>query len=248
VQAIGHTTEQRLWQAGILTWDDALAADPAALPLTPTQRALLPPTIRESQAALDAGDFRYFAKMLPTSEHWRAAPDFMDRVGFLDIETNGGMRPDDVTIIGVYDGFDSRIYVKDRDLHEFEADADRYAVWVTFFGTGFDVPFLKRRFPDLPFDQMHIDLCGALRRLGYKGGLKRIEETLGIGRTDEVSGMSGMDAVRLWRQYRRYNDEGALQRLIDYNRADIENLQMLLAFAFGRLKALAGYPGAYGLR
>lgn len=241
-QGIGETTERRLWAAGILTWDDVLRAAPSDLPLTRAQREMLLPAVEAASAALADEDYRYFARALPSKDHWRAAPQFMDRVGFLDIETNGGFRPDDITIIGVYDGDESRIYVKDRDLEEFARDSERFALWVTFFGTGFDVPFLKRRFPTLPFDQLHIDLCPALRRLGYKGGLKRIEEQVGVRRTPEVEGMSGFDAVRLWRQYRRHKDEDALRLLLAYNRADIENLSLLLAFAYGRLRAASGYP------
>ena len=247
-QAVGPTTERRLWDAGFLSWEDVLTADPADLPLTIAQKALLLPLLEESQAALAASDFRFFARLLPHGEHWRAAPEFMDRLAFLDIETNGGMRASDLTLIGVNDGYESRIYVKDRDLDDFADDASRYAVWVTFFGTGFDIPFLRRRFPELPFDQLHIDLCGALRRLGYKGGLKRIEEQLGIARTPEVTGLSGFDAVRLWRQWRRYKDQEALDLLLAYNRADIENLQLLLAFAYGRLKAASGFPVASTLK
>ena len=241
-QGIGPTLERRLWDAGFLTWQDVLDADPDTLPLSPTQKALLLPTLADSQVALANGDFGYFARLLPQSEHWRAAPECMERIGFLDIETNGGYVADSITIIGVYDGWESRIYVKGRDLDEFAPDSARYALWVTFFGTGFDLPFLRRRFPSLPLDQIHIDLCASLRRLGYKGGLKRIEAQIGIARTPEVEGMSGMDAVRLWRQYRRYKDEDALNLLIAYNRADIENLQLLLAFAFGRLKRASGFP------
>lgn len=239
---IGETTERRLWNADVLSWNDALKAAPSDLPLTRVQRDSLLPVLEASQAALEAHDFRYFAQSLPAREHWRAAPNFMESVGFLDIETNGGMRPDDVTIIGIYDGDDSRILVKGRDLDEFRGEAERCALWVTFFGTGFDIPFLRRRFPDIPFDQLHIDLCPALKRLGFKGGLKRIEERIGIRRTPEVEGMSGMDAVRLWRQYRRYHDEDALRLLVAYNRADIENLSLLLAFAYGKLKAASGFP------
>ncbi len=241
-QGIGPTTEVRLWQKGIRSWDDVLRASPGDLPLTKAQREILLPTVERSVAALAEGDYRYFAETLPHREHWRAAPEFMDRIGFLDIETNGGFNADDITIIGVYDSYESRIYIKGRDLHEFEQDASKYALWVTFFGTGFDVPFLRRRFPELPFDQLHIDLCHALKRLGYKGGLKRIEDQIGIRRTPEVEGMSGFDAVRLWRQYRRYKDQDALNRLIAYNRADIENLQLLLAFAYQRLKAASLFP------
>lgn len=243
-QGIGAVTERRLWEAGILSWEAALGAAPGALPLTAAQKTLLLPTVEASVAALTRGDFRYFAQMLPPREHWRAAPQFMDRVGFLDIETNGGFRPDDITIIGVYDGDESRLYVKGQDLDEFARDASRYALWVTYFGTGFDVPFLRRRFPALAFDQLHIDLCPALRRLGYKGGLKYVEQQIGVHRAPELDGLSGFDAVRLWRQWRRYRDRDALDLLLAYNRADIENLSLLLAFAYGRLKTASGFPGA----
>lgn len=244
VQGVGPTSEKRLWQRGVTDWDAALAADPAVLGLNGTQRALLRPTLEESKAALASGDYAFFARRLPASEHWRAAPEFMDRVGFLDIETNGGYLADDITVIGVYDGDESRIFVKGRDIDEFAEYSERFALFVTFFGGGFDIPFLRRRFPALPFDQLHIDLCPALRRLGYKGGLKSIEHQIGINRTPEVDGLSGYDAVRLWRQWRRYKDRDALDLLLAYNRADIENLSLLLAFAYGRLKEHAGLPGA----
>ena len=242
-QGVGPVAERKLWKAGFLTWDDVLQADPANLPLTPAQREILLFTLRASQTALQSGDFRYFAQTLPHGEHWRAAPEWMEKIGFLDIETNGGYQANSVTCVGVYDGWESRVFVKYQDLDEFPAYAQNVALWVTFFGTGFDIPFLRRRFPEMPFDQMHIDLCGLLRRLGYKGGLKRIEQTLGITRTPETDGLSGYDAVRLWRQWRRFKDKNALRLLIAYNKADIENLALLLAFAYGRMKDATEFPG-----
>ncbi len=243
VPGIGLLGERRLWDAGILSWEDALLASPGDLPVTQTVRNALIPILEASIEALDRGDGAYFAAVLPQREHWRAAPEFMERIGFLDIETNGGMSANDITIIGVYDGYESRIFVKERDLEDFEEEDRRCALWVTFFGTGFDLPFLRRRFPHLPLRQLHIDLCGSMKRLGYRGGLKKIEQQIGITRTPEVDGLSGSDAVRLWRHYRRHKDEDALARLIAYNRADIENLSLMLAFAYGRLKAASGYPG-----
>ncbi len=242
-QGIGPVLEKRLWEAGILSWRDALGRE-AGLPLSDAQKALLMPTLEASVTALELGDWGYFARVLPQSEHWRAAPEFMDRIGFLDIETNGGFRSDSITIIGVYDNDESRIYIKDQDLEEFATDSENYALWVTFFGTGFDLPFLRRRFPDLALRQLHVDLCPALRRLGFRGGLKRIEHQLGIARTPETEGLSGMDAVRLWRQWRRFKDQDALDLLVAYNRADIENLSLLLAFAYGKLKIASGFPEA----
>ncbi|MBC8101610.1 MAG: ribonuclease H-like domain-containing protein [Cytophagales bacterium] len=241
-QGIGDVTERRLWDQGFTSWQSVLAASRKELPLTDAQRTLLLPVLEQSVTALENEDYGYFAGLLPQREHWRAAPALMDRIGFLDIETNGGYRADSITVIGVYDGDESRLYVKDRDLDQFAEDAARYALWVTFFGTGFDLPFLRRRFPDLPLNQLHIDLCPALRRLGYKGGLKRIERQIGIGREEDISGMSGYDAVRLWREWRSRKSQAALDLLLAYNRADIENLSLLLAFAYGRLKAASGFP------
>ena len=245
-QGVGDVIERHIWNAGILTWDDLLRAAPSDLPMGAHHAAVLRMTVEKSQAALAAGDYRFFARVLPPREHWRCAPQFMDGVGFLDIETNGGYAASAITVIGVYNGFDSRLYVRGRDLEAFEVDAKNYTLWVTFFGTGFDIPFLKRRFANLPFDQLHIDLCPALRRLGFKGGLKKIETTLGIARADGVDGLGGMDAVRLWRQWSRMGDEEALDLLLAYNRADIENLALLLAFAYGRLKSATGFPANLG--
>lgn len=241
-QSIGASTEQRLWNAGFCDWAAVLGAE--QLPLKESQKRLLLPTVAASQAALERRDSRWFQANLPSRELWRGALAFEERVAYLDIETDGGYSADSITVIGVYDGFDSRIYVKGRDLADFEKDIQDFDLLVTFFGTGFDLPFLRRRFPQLPLDQLHIDLCPALRRLGYTGGLKSIEHQLGIARTDEVEGMSGMDAVYLWSAWTRHRNQAALDRLLAYNRADIENLKLLLNFAYPKLVAASGFPGA----
>ncbi|GAB4468890.1 MAG: ribonuclease H-like domain-containing protein [Armatimonadaceae bacterium] len=241
-EGIGKTTEQKLWHAGILSWENALSA-PELLPLSKAKRTVLLPLLEGSQNALDVRDHAYFARTLPTREHWRALPDFRDGIAFLDIETNGGYDADDITVIGVYDGIESRLYVQGQNLEDFRQEAERATLWVTFFGSGFDIPFLKRRFPDLPWNQLHIDLCPALKRLGYSGGLKRIEDKLGVRRTPEVEGMTGLDAVHLWNLWRRHKNEDALHRLLAYNRADIENLALLLDFAYHGLRIASGFPG-----
>ena len=119
---------------------------------------------------------------------------------------------------------------------------------MTFFGTGFDLPFLKRRFPVLESvfaDRLHIDLCPMLKRLGHTGGLKRIEQELKISRVPETDGLSGMDAVRLWRAFRRggRGADEARSLLLAYNREDVINMQTLLNYARPRLEAKAGYTG-----
>jgi uncharacterized protein len=238
-QGLGLSSEQRLWDAGIATWEAALSAP--SLPLSEAKKRLLVPTLEASVAALERQDSRWFQQQLPSSALWRGALAFGHSVAYVDIETDGGYDADSVTVIGLFDGFETRLYVKGQNLEDFVGDIKDYKLLVSFFGTGFDLPFLRRRFPELALDQLHIDLCPALRRLGQTGGLKAIEHRLGISRSDEVEGMSGMDAVYLWSRWERRRDEAALARLLAYNRADIENLKLLLEWAYPRLVAQSGF-------
>jgi len=50
---------------------------------------------------------------------------------------------------------------------------------------------------------------------------------MGISRPEDVKGMSGEDAVRLWKQYERNSNRNALKLLLKYNMEDIVNLQPL---------------------
>ena len=233
-QGIGRTTEQRLWQAGATDWNAYLAVPDTHWPLTKAQRALLTPTIEESRLRLEQEDYTFFTERLPQSEHWRAVPAFGHRLLFLDIETTGGMDASDLTVVGVFDGRRMRQYVKGINLADFPESLEEAAILVTFFGTGFDVPFLKRAFPHLPFPQMHVDLCYLLKRLGYRGGLKRIEAQMGIQRSNATTGLSGWDAVRLWREY-RMGRQKSLDILLEYNAEDVRNMSDLLAEGYRRM-------------
>jgi len=53
------------------------------------------------------------------------------------------------------------------------------------------------------------------KRIGLSGGLKPIEKEIGIER--DRPDLSGRDAVRLWREYER-GDDDALDTLVSYNR------------------------------
>src|SRR2546423_1488828 len=156
-QGVGCKTERKLWELGARTWSEFLeTADD--LRVSGSMRLRLRQTVAESTLRLEAGDYAWFARMLPQREHWRALPVFRDRIAYLDIETTGGVEPHDLTVVGIYDGRELRQYVRGRNLHEFpKAIADR-ALLVTFFGTGFDLPFLRRAF-GMEFPQLHIDLC-----------------------------------------------------------------------------------------
>lgn len=233
-QSIGRTTERKLWEVGARDWDAYLAQPDTHWPLTRAQRALLTPTVEESKVRLEAEDFAYFADLLPQSEHWRAVSSFGHRLAFVDIETNGGMAADDLTVVGVFDGWQMRQYVKGKNLDQFPESLDDAAILVTFFGTGFDLPFLRRAFPRLPMPQMHVDLCFVLKKLGYRGGLKSIERQMGITRSNATAGLSGWDAVRLWREYRGGRQQ-SLDTLLAYNADDVRNMSDMLAETYRRM-------------
>jgi uncharacterized protein YprB with RNaseH-like and TPR domain len=56
-------------------------------------------------------------------------------------------------------------------------------------------------------------------------------------------GIHGLDAVRLWQEYRR-GHPGALERLVKYNRADTVNLEPLLGLAVDELERRLRPPRA----
>ena len=85
-------------------------------------------------------------------------------------------------------------------------------------------------------DQIHLDLCPLLKSLEIRGGLKKIEKRFGIERSEETEGLTGFDAVKLWRDHMR-GRPGSLDRLIAYNREDVVNPEPLMQIAYDRLRA-----------
>jgi uncharacterized protein YprB with RNaseH-like and TPR domain len=71
--------------------------------------------------------------------------------------------------------------------------------------------------------------------LGLRGGLKSIEEQLGLIRDPAVQGLNGFDAVLLWKNY-QWGDESALERLILYNTMDIVQLKPLMELGAREMK------------
>ncbi len=232
---IGPATETALWARGVLDWEElrALATTGTARPGTATPG--LARELEESEASLRAERVDWFARRLPASEAWRLYPAFRRHAAFLDIETTG-LSPYEgiVTAVTIHGGGGTRTFVADDDLEELPAYLQRFGLLVTFNGSRFDVPFLEFRFPGLVVPPAHIDLRYLFYRIGYAGGLKRIEQTLGIGDRQGVEGIHGLDAVRLWEAHRR-GDAGALDRLVRYNRADTVNLEPLLEFAVAEI-------------
>ncbi len=146
---------------------------------------------------------------------------------YLDIETafDGS-----ITVIGIYRPDRGTIQLVGGGIHDISLyDAlDGIETIVTFNGTCFDVPVIKKRmYVDLLADFAHCDLMYVARKQGLKGGLKRLEVQIGIAR--ETAGLTGYDAPRLWQLYETTDDRAALEQLLRYNREDIVNLAALEA-------------------
>lgn len=232
---IGFATESALWRSGVFEWSELLGA-PELTGRPEMLRRTIEREVAASERALSESDVGWFARRLPSGEVWRLYSAFRRRTAFLDIETTG-LSPNQgtVTVVAVHGDGATRSFVADDNLEELPAYLQRFDLLVTFNGILFDVPFLESRFPQLRVPPAHIDLRFLLRRLGYVGGLKRIEQVLALGDRSGVEGVYGLDAVRLWGEWRRGN-AASLDRLVRYNRADTVNLEPLLEFATSEME------------
>ena len=236
IPGVGYRTEERLWRSGIRTWDDFAAARRPPRIAAPLARRIEDELDRSAEA-LRKGRQRYFARKLPPRDRWRAWREFRRDVAYLDIETTGlSIGRSAVTVVGVYDGKRKRSFVQGENLEDLPTAIRRAKLLVTFNGSRFDVPFLRKAFPRLAFDQIHLDVLHPLRRLGFVGGLKSIELEMGIARSDETATLRGFDAIRLWHAYEA-GDDDALDLLLEYNMEDVVNLEPLAEFAYEALRS-----------
>jgi len=236
IPKIGSKTERRIWSCGLTDWHKALSHTEQVPGFSQRRWDYVRSYLESSLRSLQAGDHAYFATCLPSGEHWRAYSSFHNRTAYLDIETTGLGPRAQITVIGVHDGTRTATYVAGDNLDEFADDISRFNMIVTFNGLTFDLPYLRRAFPQVAWDHLHCDLRYALGRLGLRGGLKNIERRLNIARGEDIDGLAGDDAVRLWYEYLSGN-ERSLARLVEYNTADVENLQLLMGYAYAKLSA-----------
>lgn len=234
---IGPFLEGRLWDAGVRTWDDFPEAPSIALSARIDGR--LRAAIARARESLRAGDAEALAAMLPRGERWRLYGAFAEEAAFLDVETDG----DALCAVGVLDREGPRLFLAGRDLHRFTEAARGWKLLVTFNGLSFDVPALRRAFPDWRPPLAHVDLRHLWGRLGHAGGLKLLEAETGVGRPRRLAGLDGRDAVRLWRAHLD-GDAEALRLLAEYNLHDAANLRPLMELGYNRMIERLRLPAA----
>ncbi|MEB3197030.1 MAG: ribonuclease H-like domain-containing protein [Candidatus Sericytochromatia bacterium] len=144
---------------------------------------------------------------------------------YLDIETT---YQGELTVVGLHHASTGTVQLVAPDITAaaLEAVLPPAICVYTYNGDRFDLPIIKQQVGiDLKQRYRSVDLMKTCHRQRLFGGLKGVEQKLGI--TRQLEGLSGKDAVALWYLWQRDRDQAALDRLLAYNREDVENLVQL---------------------
>ena len=151
---------------------------------------------------------------------------------YLDIETTGFSRYYcDLTVIGIAleKGRKCRVVqLIEDDLYEEKLLKALKGVdeIYSYNGSRFDLPFIEAKLGvNLNDCFEHTDLMYDCWRQDLKGGLKVVEQLLGINR--KLKDVDGYRAVLLWYDYVNNNNRKALRMLLEYNQEDVVNLRVL---------------------
>lgn len=231
-KGVGPWREKDLWARGILTWDDFEAAARKGQVMSKRLDVETLQRIEEARQALKEGALAKLAGWIPVREHWRLYPAFADQAAFFDLEADAETQ---ITVGGVMDREGLATFIRGSTLNELPKRLAKSAIWVTFNGLVFDVPVLRHHFEDLARPTVHLDLKVVLRKTRQVGGLKDIEERLGLRRPPHLKGVRGMDAIRLWRELQINGNREALRFLVEYNLYDAINLRALLEWAVNEI-------------
>lgn len=234
IRGIGPVRLSQLQNAGIRSWQDAIAR-PELLP-----KSLATDVVDESQRCLEAlenDDIQYFVEHLFPPDRWRILHRYAERCSFFDIETTGLEYDDTLTVIVCLHKGQLHTFVEHENLDDFLDLLDEIELLVSFNGSTFDVPRVLDGFhiPELPCP--HFDLRWPCFHQNLSGGLKQVTSGLGIQRPADLDDADGGLAVQLWHQWLNNKDEDARRQLIRYCAADV-----LL------LKPLAEHVGGHEVR
>jgi len=243
VTDVNRKGELRLWQSGITNWDKLLETTQHHPNFTKKLWNRLRTDIIQCKKALEKEDYDFFITKFPEDILWRLIPNLKGKILYFDIEATGlDISEDSITTISTFDGSEIKFFVKDQNLEDFIPYLEKFDAIATFDGEKMDIPFIERKF-GFNFYHIHFDLFKISRKLGISGGLKQIENYLGISRnTKNLDRVDGKTAIYLWKEYQLTNDPRYLDTLLAYNIEDAVNLEHILSWFYDRLRAKEGLP------
>lgn len=226
---IGPGRIPHLFKAGIKTWKD-VGLEPISIPgIGPKRWQGIHDACRASEKALSEQDFPALVSLLKVDDHWRIINEFFPRLSYFDIETTGLEFDAEITCISCLHKGKLHHFINHWNLEAFLDLLEDVDILVSFNGNSFDVPRVLNWFhiPELPC--AHIDLRPICHRLDYRGGLKIIEQNIGLRRPYDLVGVDGSQAVWLWESWKRMNRRSDLEKLIRYCGADVISLEYVTA-------------------
>lgn len=234
---IGKKKEQSIWAQGVKSWEAFTSANNVR-GISQRVKQYYDRKLIEAEKELYRQNSEHFTKLLPSSETWRLYEYFKEDAVFLDIETDGMGKYSDITVVGIYDGIETRTMVRgiNLDMNILRKELEKHKLIVTFNGLCFDIPFIEKRYRNVIPKIPHMDLRFCCARLGMNYGLKQVEKKLGISRRHQE--LSGADALTLWDLYKRTGNKDYLQELVEYNEEDIINLKAIANHASNELKKI----------
>ena len=235
--SIGRATEKRIWSKGATTWSEFLSANCIA-GFSKKRKDELDARIIEAKDYLNGRRAEYFCGLLPSTEQWRLFDELRKGTAYLDIESDGVGPGHVVTMVGILHQGQMTTLVRNQDLTQVAIrDAlEGVKMLVTFNGSSFDLPMIEHEFPFSVPRVPHYDLRHVCPKAGYHGGLKSVEQQIGISRPQELEYVTGEQAVYLWHLWNRKGNRNALNLLTRYNAEDVKNLEPLAEIVYQIMK------------
>ncbi|MCX6651490.1 MAG: ribonuclease H-like domain-containing protein [Methanomassiliicoccales archaeon] len=233
---IGQIKERRLWERGVLSWEEFTERDRLD-GISSSRKAIMDAELETAMESWERGRTEFFSRMLPSGQHWRMYRRLRDDTAYLDIETDGLGPGAVITMVSVHRQGHTVTLTRSQDLssENLRRSLEGSKMLVTFNGSSFDLPMIEREFPFTVPKVPHYDLRHACPKVGLHGGLKQVELLLGYRRPQEVAYVTGEEAVYLWHLWERKGSENALKLLRRYNQEDTRNLELLADEVYARL-------------
>jgi uncharacterized protein len=237
---IGRKNVERLHSIGLKDWY-AILDNPDLLPFSDKMKNKLLQELTISIENYECKNLKFFTDTLHPTEKWKILAEYFDKASYFDIETNGETYGDNITLVVCYHKGRLYKFLNGDNLENFLDLLDEITLLVSFNGISFDVPMIQNYFhiPKIPCP--HIDLRWLAYHVGYKGGLKDIERSIGIQRPANLVGINGMDAIFLWLDWKTNHNKEALDLLTHYCCADVLSLQLLAGKILEKHKMSVNY-------